>query len=93
MQTIVAMLKFVAGTLNSIALAFLVVGYINPRFERGDEVKPDPYLLEKFSGIFDGQVKLLSFQSGYNFNFLLTGALICATALLAIAFARNLEKD
>lgn len=79
--------------MNTVALAFLVIGVVNPYVELTNsgsdetlELLNDPAKLEAL-----GMTLTIS-NPGVNINWLLTSMIVYVFALLAVATAKNLEE-
>ena len=83
-------LDFIAKTLNTIALAFLVVGFVNPFINR-EELEP------WFASVSEDKLELVGqlnvFNPGVNVNWLLTSLAIYLTALVAVGIASGLRNS
>lgn len=80
--------KFVASTLEKIALVFLVVGVVNPYIER------QPLPLEWGGFNTSDKLRDLGFEPinpGINLNWLLTAAVIYLIAMIAIGVSHALD--
>ena len=79
--------------MNTVSLAFLIVGVVNPYIELTNSGSTDlGYLMNDPDKLRDLGAKIILSNPGVNVNWLLTSLIVYVVALVAVAAAKSLEE-